>query len=157
MLSRFLMTSSRSAVAKVLSAIVVILDVVEELFVWDFEFLSMRDRCSKYNNVVNGVTPLSHVYVRLSVHRARTQASSSGHPLCSAHGGTRTWTELPTRRLLMYMCLFVQYLLTACPLRKLSRELNIVHAGQSSCPPPPAAVITVMYATLTINWPSTLR
>ena len=59
----------------------------------------MRNRCSIYYDIVNGVTPLSHVYVRLSVHRARTQASSSGHPLCSADGGTRTWTDLPTRKI----------------------------------------------------------
>ena len=82
------MASSRSAVAKVPCAIFVVLTAVEELFVLS-DFLSMRNRCSIYNDVVNGVTPLSHVYVRLSVHRARTQASSSGHPLCSADGGTK--------------------------------------------------------------------
>lgn len=58
-------------------------------------------------------------------------------------------------RLLMYMFMFMQYLLTAYPLWTLFREINIVHAGQSFSPPP--AVITVMHATLTINWPSALR
>lgn len=60
------MASSRSAVAKALFAIVVVFTAIEELF-GNVEFLSMRNHFSKYFDAVNGVTPLSHVHVRLSV------------------------------------------------------------------------------------------